>query len=84
MAAKKAVMKTVKKAVMKKSKDAKSGGDDASKKMAGEQALTKESLRAHEALIAKNLKTPDEIIECVEKLPPQDKEQIWKQSLFCT
>ena len=45
--------------------------------------LTKESLRAHETLIAQNLKSADEILDYMEKLPPKDKEQIWKQHPFC-
>ena len=48
--------------------------------------LTKDKLiehnRAHEELIAKGLKTPDEIIKYMDGLPAKDKEQIWKQCLI--
>lgn len=83
MAPKKAVMKTVMKAASKASAKGKQVGAGKSSSSSGNPSLTKESLRAHEALIAKNFKTPDEIIEYMDKLTAKDKEQIWKQSLFC-
>ena len=53
----------------------------------GQKKLTEEAVeehtRAHEKLLGKGLKTPDEIIAELGKMPKKEQEQIWKQFLVC-
>ena len=49
----------------------------------GSDALSANSLRAHEVLMSKQFSTPDQIIKYMDQMNPKDKEQIWKQYLIC-
>lgn len=49
----------------------------------GSDALSANSLRAHEMLMSKQFSSPDQIIKYMDKMTPKEKEQIWKQHLIC-
>ena len=49
----------------------------------GSDALSANSLRAHEMLMSKQFSSPDQIIKYMDKMTPKEKEQIWKQYLIC-
>ena len=57
------------------------------KKAANTAKLTQEAVdehtRAHEKLLGKGLKTADEVLAELGKMPKKDQEQIWKQFLVC-
>ncbi len=79
----KGVKKDLKKGVTKSATahdqdDAKNGNTKLTK-LAVEQHT-----RAHEVACAKKFGTVEEAMTYLDKLPPKDKEQIWKQSLVCT
>lgn len=50
--------------------------------------LTKEAVaehtRAHDKLMGKGLKTPEDVLAEMSKMPRNEQEQIWKQPLVCS
>jgi hypothetical protein len=64
-------------------KAAAKGVAKAAPKAGSKASLTEETVRAHEKLMNKGLKSSEEVLDELKKMPKNEQEQVWKQRLSC-